>query len=762
MRRSKVAKMNRMSMNLLISYLSVLAIPLAAIIIIYFTASRLLLTVQMEKMNNTLRMTAQDVRQSIEEAGNLGAYISTSGELSDLCSRIDRGEVYYDMYEYTRTLSDYSMFNTSIESVYTFFMQGGYLVKNLVVVPADERGYRSVGRFSSDSLEELMNLFGENHFNKKIFNMRQEAGGDNKLAVAQTIPYTPFGTPQGTLVVIISDARLENQLASNLIQGEGITLMISREKEGAAVQKAIVGEKSQVSYEKVPVEDILKRKPDSVSIGGVPYMVCTYEDKLYPYSYISLVPKQTVLGQIGYIKYLIIALCVCSILMGIGVCVGLWRSRRSVVLAFSRYEDEFGVAQGNRSGVRSLWEGIPHLLDSAVNLQTTLKLQQRFMRSAVFRKMLFGEYASRRELEQDLQNADVILEGNGYYVAVIACRGDAVEDDMERWNDLRLRIREYFNDHISIPNHYCDLDLLRAAVIFPVMAVGKNRGESLAIIKEMLTGYREILLEEQELETYIGVGREVAERLEIATSYDDAKEISQYLAFHDIRTVMDKEEMPRQTDHFFFPIETELHLVKVIKQGNQEELADIFRMLHFENFTYRKLSVTMAGHLTELVRATAVRALREEGDSYEDVMDELGRLGDLEEIHKLLQRVLPGISKSMKQMEEQSADYMKQELKDLVEKLFSRQDFTLCQLAEAVGMSENKLYKQFKVLFGMSFSEYLENERIKKACVLLKEQMPVKDVAETVGYGSDFSFRRAFKRVMGLAPSYYAEGLEEK
>ena len=105
---------------------------------------------------------------------------------------------------------------------------------------------------------------------------------------------------------------------------------------------------------------------------------------------------------------------------------------------------------------------------------------------------------------------------------------------------------------------------------------------------------------------------------------------------------------------------------------------------------------------------------------------------------------------------------MKQSIRKTVAEKYSRQDFNLSQLAEELQVSENRLYKQFKSLFGMSFSEYLENERIKMACELLKKQVPVKDVAEAVGYGSDFSFRRAFKRVMGLAPSYYAEGLDNK
>lgn len=105
---------------------------------------------------------------------------------------------------------------------------------------------------------------------------------------------------------------------------------------------------------------------------------------------------------------------------------------------------------------------------------------------------------------------------------------------------------------------------------------------------------------------------------------------------------------------------------------------------------------------------------------------------------------------------------LKESIRGAVEEQYSRQEFCLSQLAEELELPENRLYKQFKTLFGMSFSEYLENERIKRACELLKNQVPVKDVAQAVGYGSDFSFRRAFKRVMGLAPSYYAEGLDNR
>ena len=61
----------------------------------------------------------------------------------------------------------------------------------------------------------------------------------------------------------------------------------------------------------------------------------------------------------------------------------------------------------------------------------------------------------------------------------------------------------------------------------------------------------------------------------------------------------------------------------------------------------------------------------------------------------------------------------------------------------------------------MSFSDYLEQVRINKACDLLQQLTPVKDVSKQVGYNSDYSFRRAFKRIMGMPPSYYSEGFKK-
>jgi AraC-like DNA-binding protein len=41
------------------------------------------------------------------------------------------------------------------------------------------------------------------------------------------------------------------------------------------------------------------------------------------------------------------------------------------------------------------------------------------------------------------------------------------------------------------------------------------------------------------------------------------------------------------------------------------------------------------------------------------------------------------------------------------------------------------------------------------ACEWLSQDMPIAEIAETLGYESEASFSRAFKRLIGMPPSQY-------
>ena len=86
------------------------------------------------------------------------------------------------------------------------------------------------------------------------------------------------------------------------------------------------------------------------------------------------------------------------------------------------------------------------------------------------------------------------------------------------------------------------------------------------------------------------------------------------------------------------------------------------------------------------------------------------------------------------------------------------QDWSLEELAEQAGMSRSVFANAFRDCVGCTPGVYLQRWRINLAQRSLLEGRPVKWIADTVGYGSEAAFSRAFKVSCGLSPrQWYAE-----
>jgi AraC-like DNA-binding protein len=84
------------------------------------------------------------------------------------------------------------------------------------------------------------------------------------------------------------------------------------------------------------------------------------------------------------------------------------------------------------------------------------------------------------------------------------------------------------------------------------------------------------------------------------------------------------------------------------------------------------------------------------------------------------------------------------------------EQLTLSYLSERFYISTYYLSRMFKETFGISFIEYLNQVRIKKAQQLLREtERKVLHVSESVGFENIAHFGRVFKQATGLSPTGY-------
>lgn len=86
-------------------------------------------------------------------------------------------------------------------------------------------------------------------------------------------------------------------------------------------------------------------------------------------------------------------------------------------------------------------------------------------------------------------------------------------------------------------------------------------------------------------------------------------------------------------------------------------------------------------------------------------------------------------------------------------------DLTLPQLAERLDCSVNHLSQVINAGFGMSFYDYVNGYRVRRAEAMLgaadAEARAILDVALAVGFNSSSTFYSAFKKVTGQTPAQY-------
>jgi two-component system response regulator YesN len=100
---------------------------------------------------------------------------------------------------------------------------------------------------------------------------------------------------------------------------------------------------------------------------------------------------------------------------------------------------------------------------------------------------------------------------------------------------------------------------------------------------------------------------------------------------------------------------------------------------------------------------------------------------------------------------------------ELIQENYSREDFSLQEAADKVGLSVAYLSRIFRKETGYTFVDYLTNLRMRKASILLQDDsVKIYEVAERVGYSSQQYFSLVFKKKLGVNPIDYKQSIREK
>lgn len=193
------------------------------------------------------------------------------------------------------------------------------------------------------------------------------------------------------------------------------------------------------------------------------------------------------------------------------------------------------------------------------------------------------------------------------------------------------------------------------------------------------------------------------------------------------------------------------------------------RAIIVQNMEQRELSIEMKHQLVGEMKGTFLKLLDQKAfTEYSDIESVKRRVIDI------------GSSESLETIQNEFFDIMEElcgliankkkdihiqiikQIKDYTAKNYSDTELTLYRVAEQVERPEKYISQLFKEVTGVNFSDHLIKVRMDQAIILLKESgLTVDEIAVRVGYNSSHSFRRAFKRLMGVSPSAYRQSVDE-
>ena len=82
---------------------------------------------------------------------------------------------------------------------------------------------------------------------------------------------------------------------------------------------------------------------------------------------------------------------------------------------------------------------------------------------------------------------------------------------------------------------------------------------------------------------------------------------------------------------------------------------------------------------------------------------------------------------------------------------------TIPVLAKMIGMNQQTLKTGFRQLFGSTINNYVNNQRLEQAGILINGgEMSIAEIANAVGYSNGGYFSRKFKQKYGVTPSKFA------
>ncbi|MCZ8514243.1 helix-turn-helix domain-containing protein [Paenibacillus filicis] len=265
----------------------------------------------------------------------------------------------------------------------------------------------------------------------------------------------------------------------------------------------------------------------------------------------------------------------------------------------------------------------------------------------------------------------------------------------------------------------------------------------------------------------IGIGLAAEEPSQLSVSYREAKKALQYKAVTGFNSILSCEAFERRHGakgemlKYTPMLKRTIELFGIDASSWEASVKQLFTHMKQDQLPREYIDILLHDWLHHL-DLELTHLTRTDTDPWKT--EELPRLREcseqletLDEIEPACMEILSGVFERVKAVQEgNKTREVARQVKEYIETNYSNPDLSLEHLGQTFHMNPKYLSQLFKNECGYGFIDFLIDIRIRQAqTYLIETDWAVQDIAEQVGYVNPISFRRAFKKTVGLSPGDY-------
>ena len=213
-------------------------------------------------------------------------------------------------------------------------------------------------------------------------------------------------------------------------------------------------------------------------------------------------------------------------------------------------------------------------------------------------------------------------------------------------------------------------------------------------------------------------------------------------------------------ESYYFPSDSINKLTIFIKENNKNKISDYLNDIMNTNITKHSDNLKVMSMLIDELHVTAAKSVKNVFSEHpvNFKLEKIKFTATIEEIFSYYEDVLNTACDEYKIFKEKSNDISNDDsaIIDEINNNISNSELSLAYLTEKFGVSNKYISTMCKRILGMTYIQYVQNERIKLAINYIQNSnYTLDEIASMCGYTSQLTFRRNFKNVTGVNPSEY-------